>query len=179
MVVFALSTVQVVFADKIHGTLNRLDIHLLELLTAEFNVCKKSVAAVTGKVLPDDNTQHLEVVGVGRHGICGHDPSSCTQLVSKCKLIVDTVLIGRQAEGDQRKALAALLGHNDEPESFEGVGQVVGRTGQVGHDSLVALLTQANQLVWKNNLDTNQPVVWRKLKLTVLTNDLGGAFREV
>lgn len=70
------------------------------------------------------------------------------------------LLAGLEAECYKWEAFAMLLGHDDEAELFEDVGEVVCGSGQIGHDGAVAVLAEADELV-------------------VLADDLGGTFGEV
>lgn len=78
MVVFRVGAVHGVLADVLLLRLDRFRIHLLQHSLGELDVGEECVAAVLGEVLPDDDAQHLQVVRVRRHSICGHDPSTGT-----------------------------------------------------------------------------------------------------
>jgi hypothetical protein len=76
------------------------------------------------------------------------------------ELVVVSILVILEAEGDERQTLARLLTHDDEAQRLEGIGQVVSRARQVRHDGAVALLAQSDELI-------------------ILPNNLAGALREV
>jgi hypothetical protein len=80
--------------------------------------------------------------------------------MSECEFIVVFLCLGVQAESHEGEALSVALGHDDEAELGEGVGEVVCCAGEVGHDGAVAVLAEADELV-------------------VLPDDLGGSFGEV
>lgn len=65
-----------------------------------------------------------------------------------------------EAESHERKAFSAALAHDDEPKVGKASSKIVSRSGQVGHNELIAMFSEANQLV-------------------ILANDLGGAFGKV
>lgn len=156
VVVCRLVAVDSVLLDESLLAFDTLGIHVGEHLRAQLDVLDEGVASVAGEVLADHDPKHLEAVCVWRHGVGGDDPAADAQLVSKGELVKDAVLIGLQAEGDEGKTLAGLLGHDDEVHGFQGVGEVVCCPGEVGHDGSVAVLAEPNKLV-------------------VLANDLRGA----
>ena len=94
------------------------------------------------------------------HGIGRHDPRARAERMRDGEFVVVFILLGAEAEGDERKAFAGLLGHDYEAELFQGAGEVVRCAGQVRHDRAVTVLSKADKLV-------------------VLPDDLGGAFGEV
>ena len=104
-----------------------------------------------------------------RHRVRGHDPAALAQLVRDGELVEVVVVLGVQAEGDKREALALSLAghahmfstecptttrwwkgslpHDNEAELLEARTEVVGRPGQVHHDGPVADLAEADELV--------------------------------
>lgn len=160
MIVRRLAAGRVVLVDKLLLPLDAVAVHLLEQLLRHLDVCNQTVAPVLGEVLAHHDAQHLEVLGVRRHRVRRHDPPADAELMGQGELVVVAVLLGRQAEGDEREALAGLLGHEDEAEGLEGVGEVVGGAREVAHDGAVPLLAESDELV-------------------VLANDLAGTLAEV
>ena len=160
VVMLALTGVRGMRMDILHVLLDGILVHVIEDLDAELDIREQLVAAGFAEVLADDDAQHLEVLGVRRHGVGGHDPGAAAELMGQCELVVVLVGFGVEAEGDEGEAFAVLLGHDDEAQLLEGVGEVVCCAGQVGHDGAVAVLSKADQLV-------------------VLANDLGGALGEI
>lgn len=153
-----------VISNKGLLSLDRLHVRLLQQPQAESDVMDEHVASALGEVLPHDDAQHLELLGVRRHRVRGDDPAPGAQVVGERKLVVVAVLSALggalEAEGHEGQALAAALGHDDEAVALEDLGEVVGGAGQVAHDGLIALLAEADELV-------------------VLADDLGGALGEV
>ena len=80
--------------------------------------------------------------------------------MSERELVVVLLRLGVKTEGYEGQTVAGLLGHDDEAELLEGVGEVVSGAGQVRHDGAVTVLSEADQLV-------------------VLADDLGSAFGKV
>lgn len=135
-------------------------VHIVQNLHAQLDILKQLVAAGLGKVLAHDDTQHLQVLGVRGHGVCGYDPATLAQLVGERELVVVLAGLLVQTECYEGQTCAALLRHDDEAELLERVREVVCGAGQVGHDGAVTMLAEADQLV-------------------VLADDLGGALGEV
>lgn len=88
MVVGRLSTVEVVLVNEVLLTLHSIIVHLLQELHAQFDICDERLASASGEVLPHHHTKHLEVLGLWSHRVCGHYPTSDSQLVSQCKFVV-------------------------------------------------------------------------------------------
>jgi hypothetical protein len=158
--VLRLVAVADVLLEVLFAALDLHQVHVVQHLQAQLDVSEQQVTARLGEVLAHHDTQHLQVLGMRRHGVGWHHPAALAQLVGQGELVVVLVELLVQAEGDERQASAALLRHDDEFELLEGVGQVVGGAGEVGHDGAVAVLAQADQLV-------------------VLADDLGGTLGEV
>jgi hypothetical protein len=135
-------------------------VHVVQDANAQFDIRQQLVTPTLAEVLADHHTQHLEILGVGRHGVSRDDPGAATQLVGESELVVVLACFGVETEGDEGETLAMLLGHDDEAQLGEAVGEVVGCAGQIGHDGAVAALAEADQLV-------------------VLADHLGGAFGKV
>jgi hypothetical protein len=149
--------------DKLLLLLNALPIHLVEQILTKLDIGYEAIAAVAGEVLAHDDAEHLEIVGVGRHGVSRHDPAAHAELMGEGELVVVTflsVLAFGQPKSDKWQTLAGLLGHDDKAERFERVREIVGCAGQVGHDGTVTVLSEPDELV-------------------VLPNDLTSAFAEV
>lgn len=49
-----------------------------------------------------------------------------------------------ETESYKREALSAALAQNDESEVGEAGGEIVGCSGQIGHDELVAMFSETN-----------------------------------
>lgn len=71
-----------------------------------------------------------------------------------------TLTLGPQAEGHEGETSAGALRHDDEALSLQVISEVVGGSGQVGHDGAVTVLAETDELV-------------------VLANDLRGTLGEV
>lgn len=160
MVMGRLPTVANMLLHKLLMLLDLILVQVLQQLHAELDIAQQLVTPRLGEVLADHHAQHLQVLRLGRHGVGGHDPGARAQLVGEGELVVVFVGGGVEAEGDEGEALAGLLGHDDEAELLEGVGEVVGGSGEVGHDGAVPVLAEPDELV-------------------ILADDLGGAFGEV
>jgi hypothetical protein len=65
----------VVLVDKLLLLLDALAVHLLQQLLAELDVGDEGVAPVLAEVLAHDDAEHLQLVGVWRHGVRRHHPS--------------------------------------------------------------------------------------------------------
>jgi hypothetical protein len=150
----------VMFVDEVLLAFDTLLVHRLQDLLTESDVIDEIVAPILCEILADHNPDHFHVVGMRRHVVSRQDPAFDAQLMSQRKFVVVAVRIGREAEGHERQAPAGFLGHDDETECFERVGEVVGHAGQVAHDGTVAVLSEANELI-------------------VLANDLAGPLAEV
>lgn len=125
--------------DKLLLLPDALAVHALQQRLALLDVGDQPVAPVARKVLAHHDAQHLEILGVRRHRVRRHHPAAHAQLVRERELVVVALVFlafgeRGQAEGDEREALAGLLGHDDEAEGGEGVGEVVGGSGEVGLD---------------------------------------------
>lgn len=140
-----------VVPDKGLLSLDRVLVRILQQSDAELDIMDEHVTPALGKVLAHDNSQHLEPLGMRRHRVRGHNPAPGSQVMGQRKLVVVPVLAtlggGLEAEGHERKALAAALGHDDEAVGLEHAGEVVGGAGEVAHDGLVASLAEADELV--------------------------------
>lgn len=133
---------------------------LLQESNAQLNVADEGIATSARKVLSHNNTQHLESVGVGSHGVSGDNPSSGAEVRGESKLVVVAVFVVREAESNERQTLTSLLGHDEESLLLEDAAEVVGGAGEVAHDGAVAVLAETDELV-------------------VLADDLRGTLGEV
>ena len=155
MVVLSTAAGHAVAADELLGLANCLLVHGLEVGHAQLDVRDQGVAAVPGEVLAHNNAQHFQTVGVGRHGVGRNDPAARAQLMGQGEFVKHALLVFvvggscrvRQAEGNKRQAFAGLLGHDHKAKLLEGVREVVSSARKVGHDSTVAVLAQADELV--------------------------------
>lgn len=73
---FRLGAINSVLQDILLLQLNSVLIHLLQDALGHPDVTEERVAAVLGEILADDDAQHLEAVGVWRHGVRGDDPAA-------------------------------------------------------------------------------------------------------
>ena len=105
-------------------TLQLCLIHIIQNLHTKLNIAKQLITSRFRKVFADNDTEHFQVVCVRGHRIRRYDPTSASQLMSECKLII-VLLASFEAECDEWETLAVLLGHDDETELLEGVGEVV------------------------------------------------------
>jgi hypothetical protein len=145
--------------DVILVTLQLRLIHIIQYLHAELNIAKQLITSRLREILSDNHTQHLQIIRVRSHRISGDDPTSASQLMRQRKLIVMFVAL-LETERNEWEAGAVLLGHDDEAELFEGLGEVVCCAREVRHDGAVAVLAEADELV-------------------VLADNLGGTLGEV
>nr|POF24088.1 37s ribosomal protein s9, mitochondrial [Quercus suber] len=127
--------------------LKLLVIHLAQLGHGQLEVRDEGVAARAGEVLAHDHAHHLEVLRVGRHGVGGHDPPALAELVRDGKLVELVLVVGVQAEGDERQAIPARLGHEQEAHLLHGRAEIVRRARQIQHDATVAFLAETDELV--------------------------------
>lgn len=97
-------------------------VRLLEKTNAELDVVDEHVALAAGEILTDDNTEHLEVLGVRGHGVGGDDPATAAEGAGEGELVVAAVLVISEAEGDKRETLAQRLRHDDEALRLERAG---------------------------------------------------------
>ena len=160
VIMSALARVRSMRMDILLVLLDALRIHIIEDLHAELDIAQQLVASRLAEILTHDDAQHLEILGVRGHGVGGDDPGAATELVGERELVVVLLLLRVEAEGDEGETFAVLLGHDDEAELLERIGEVVCGAGQVGHDGAVSVLSEADELV-------------------VLANDLGGALGEI
>ena len=160
VIMSALARVRSMRMDVLLVLLDALRIHIIEDLHAELDIAQQLVASRLAEILTHDDAQHLEILGVRGHGVGGDDPGTAAELMGKRELVVVLLLLRVEAEGDEGETFAVLLGHDDEAELLERIGEVVCGAGQVGHDGAVSVLSEADELV-------------------VLANDLGGALGEI
>jgi hypothetical protein len=147
VVMSALARVRSMRVDVLLVLLDALLVHLIEDLHAQLDVAQQLVASRLAEILAHDDAQHLEILGVRRHGVGGDYPGAAAELVRQRELVVVLVELLVEAEGDEGEAFAVLLGHDDEAELLEGFGEVVCGAGQVGHDGAVSVLSEADELV--------------------------------
>lgn len=158
-------------SDLLHGSLcarpavllvllQRLLVHLLQLVQRHLQIRHESIASAAREILAHHHTHHLELLRVWSHGVSRHDPAAFTQTVSDGELVEFVVLRRVEAEGNEWETFAAGLGHEEESHLLDRRGEIVGGAGEVEHDATIALLSQADELV-------------------VLSNDLTSATREV
>ena len=124
VVVRRFATGSMMLVDKLLLLLDALPIHLVEQILTKLDIRDEAIAAVAGEVLAHDDAEHLEVVGVGRHGVSRHDPAAHTELMGKGEFVVVTllsVLAFGQPKSNKWQTLAGLLGHDDKAERFERV----------------------------------------------------------
>lgn len=77
--------------DVLLLSLDRFAIHFLQHAEADLDIVNQDIASATGKVFTNNNTQHLHLVSVRRHGVCGDNPSSGPKLTSQGKFVVVAV----------------------------------------------------------------------------------------
>jgi len=140
--------------------LDSILVHFIKNTHAELDIREELVTSTLREILTDNDSKHLEVVGVGGHGIGWYDPGSLTELMSDREFIVVLVGLGVDAEGNEGETVAIFLGHDDEAQLGERIGEVVCGSSEIGHDGAVTVLSKTDQLV-------------------VLADNLGSAFREV
>ena len=134
-----LSMVRRMSSDVILVSLHFSLIHLIQDLNAKLDITQQLIASALAEILTNHNSQHLQIIRVGCHSVSGDNPASTSQLMSECEFIV-VLLACLEAECDEGKSVAILLGHDDETELLKRVGQVVCGAGEVRHDRAVAVL---------------------------------------
>jgi hypothetical protein len=139
---------------------DRLPVQIVQHLHAQTNILNQLITPTLGKILAHHDAQHLELAGVRRHGVGGHDPAPRADLVRHGELVVVFVFRRVQSECDEGKSLATSFTHDQEAHVFETATQVIRRAGKVRHDASVPALAEADELV-------------------VLPDDLRRAFGEV
>jgi hypothetical protein len=118
-VVFSLAGVRSMRLDMLVMLLDRVGIHVIQNLHAQLKIRQQLIASRLGKILSDDYTQHLEILGVRGHSVGWHNPGALAQLVSECELVVVLVGLGVEAESDERETVSTLLGHDYETQLLE------------------------------------------------------------
>lgn len=147
-VVVATSTrMTLMLKDILLASLDLLFIHIIQQTHAQLDIIQELIAARLAEILSHDYAQHLEVFGIGCHGVSGDDPGSTAELVSECEFVVVMAFLGVEAEGYEGQPGAVLLGHDDESKLGERVGKVVCGAGEVRHDAAVTVLAETNELV--------------------------------
>ena len=160
MAMLRLMAVADMLLDVLLALLDLLLVHFIEEPQTQFDIREQLVAPTLAEILAHHYPQHLQVVGVRRHGVRRDDPSALAELMREGEFVEVFVRGFVKTECDEWEPIAGFPRHDDEPELFQGVGEVVGGARQVGHDAAVAVLAEADQLV-------------------VLADDLGGALGEV
>jgi hypothetical protein len=148
--------------------LNLLLIKRIERLQRKLEVRDECVAARPGEVFANDDTQHLHLLGVRRHGVRGDDPAAFAELVGTIDSHVsvqrvrddDTTVVDLHSEliillseifvdprSNERQTLSASLAHNHKAHFLQIRAQVVRRARQIQHNTSVSTLTQTNELV--------------------------------
>lgn len=144
MIMRTLPTMNNMFLQLDLMFLNLELIHRIQNLHTQLNIAEQGVASGLGEIFTDYDAQHFEVGGVRRHGIGGDDPAARAELVGECEFVIVFVEFWVETESHERKTLSILLGHDDEAELFEGIGEVVGCSGEVGHDGAVAVFSETD-----------------------------------
>lgn len=139
--------------------LHRLLVEGIQGFQGRNNVAHQNLTSRARKVLADDDTQHLEMLQLGGHGVGGHDPAALAETGRNVKLVIMVGCV--QAESNQGKTLA-LAGAQDREAArrFETFREVIGGRSQVRHDLLKAGATETDQHI-------------------VLADDLAGALAKV
>jgi len=128
-----------------------LAVHLVKELDRLLDVGNQIVTATLGEVLPHDNPEHLHTIRVRGHGVGRYNPSPGPQLMGQREFVILAVLVLGETESNERKTLTSGLAHDDEATLAKALGQVVGNSCQVGHDGVITLLSQADQLIILTN----------------------------
>jgi hypothetical protein len=118
-VVLRLARMSSMLVDMLVVLLNLLRLHSVQDLHAQLDIVQQLVTSRLGEVLSDDNSQHLEIVGVRSHGIGWHDPRALAELVSESEFVVVLVGLFVQTEGHERQTGAVLLGHDFEAQLLQ------------------------------------------------------------
>jgi hypothetical protein len=122
-------------------------VHVAQRLHRKLDIVQQRIGARNAKVLAHHDAHQLQALAVRRHGVRRHHPAALAQLVRNGEFVKVVLVLGVEAEGHQRQAVAAALAHDQEAERLELVGDVVGRARQVEHDGAVAALAEADHLV--------------------------------
>ena len=112
----------------------RLCVRHLQLVQDKLDVLEERVTTRTAEVLTNDNAHELELLRVRSHGVCWNDPAALPEFVGNGKFVVLKLDLGVETEGNQGETLASGLGHDDEAERLQGLGEIVGGVRDVGHD---------------------------------------------
>lgn len=89
-----LPTLQVVLVDEFLLTLYSILVHLVQELHAQLDVCNEGLAPASSEVLPNHDTEHLEVLGLRGHRVRRHDPGSNPKLMGQGKFVVGPLSLG-------------------------------------------------------------------------------------
>lgn len=143
-------------------TFNLLRGHVVQTLQRVLEVYHQTIAPCTGEILPHHHPHELQLFAVGGHCICRHHPPALTEVMCHVELVVLKLLFFRiiEAESHEREAFSVAFAQDDESQVSEAGGKIVSRAGQVLHNELKAVFSEANQLV-------------------ILADDLGRAFRKI
>jgi hypothetical protein len=74
MVMLRLPRVRLVITNILLIILDRLPIHLIQQLQTQFNIRQELVTSALAEILSHYHSQHLQVLGMRRHGICRNNP---------------------------------------------------------------------------------------------------------
>ena len=74
MIMIALARMTLMLQNILLAPLDLLLIHIIQDTHAKLDVSQQLIASALAEILSDDDSQHLEVFGIGRHGVGGHDP---------------------------------------------------------------------------------------------------------
>jgi hypothetical protein len=82
----------------------------VQLVHHLLDVENEALGEGAAELLPDDDAEHRDVLRVGGHGVCRHDPAEAAQHVRDLELVVPAAVL--EGEGHQRDAF--VLGHDVE-----------------------------------------------------------------
>lgn len=111
-----------VFGNLLLVLLDLLLVHLAQSVKRKLDVIDKGIASAARKVLANNNTHHLQTLGVRSHGVGGDDPSTLAKLVGNGELVKVVARFFVQAKSDERETVATGLGHEDEAHLLDRLG---------------------------------------------------------
>jgi len=73
-------------------------VHTIQDAKAELDITQQLITSALGEVLANHHSQHLQVLGLGSHGIGRHNPRALTELMSNGEFVVVLPLFLIKAE---------------------------------------------------------------------------------
>lgn len=126
------------------------------------DVYHQTIAPCTREIFPYHHPHELQRFAVRSHCVCRHYPPALTEVMCHVELVEVELLVFLivETESHERETFSTALAQDDESEVGEAGSKIVSRSSQVGHDELIAVFSEANQLI-------------------ILGDDLRGAFGKI